>query len=88
MAEGQRNPAQTGCDPDYAPYFGRYFPIDAIGRTFFTLPFRDATGLAKYPVDGPRLAKSRVVLRLYEAKDHFTRRLVTPEIRLRDWQGE
>jgi len=29
-----------------------------------------------------------VVLRLYEAKDHFTRRLVTPQIRLRDWQGE
>jgi hypothetical protein len=88
VPSGQRNPAQTGCDPDYAPYFGRYFPSDAIGWTFFNLPFRDATGLAKYPVDGSRLAESRVVLRLYEAKDHFARRVVTSEIRLSDWQGE
>jgi hypothetical protein len=88
VPSGQRNPVQTGCDPDYAPYFGHYFPGDAIGRTFFTLPFRDATGLAKYPVDGPRLAESRVAMRLYEAQDHFARHLITPEIRIRDWQGE
>ena len=27
MPGGERNPVQTGCDPDYAPYFGRYFPM-------------------------------------------------------------
>jgi hypothetical protein len=88
VSSGRRNPVQTGCDPDYSPYFGRYFPIDALRGAGFTLPFRDATGVAKYPVDGARLAQSRVVMRFYDATDHFTRQLVTPEIRLRDWQAE
>jgi hypothetical protein len=35
-----------------------------------------------------RLAEYRVVMRFYDAEDHFTKRLVTPEMRLKDWQAE
>jgi hypothetical protein len=51
------------------------------------LPFHDPSGLAQYPVDGSQLAESRVVLRIYQPLDHFTRRLVIPEIRLKDWES-
>ena len=51
------------------------------------LPFHDISGLAQYPVDGSQLAESQVVLRTYKPLDHFTRRLVIPEIRLKDWES-
>jgi hypothetical protein len=87
VATGRRNPMISDCDPDYAPYFGSDFIYDAMGRFGVDLPFRDPAGLTHYPVDGPLLPASRVVLRTYEAEDHFSRRLVGPEIRLRDWQA-
>jgi hypothetical protein len=52
------------------------------------LPFRDQTGLAHYPVAGQKIPESRVVARIFEPQDHFTRTLIVPEIRLRDWEGE
>ena len=58
-----------------------------MGRFGRNLPFRDPTGLAHYPVDGSQLAESQVVLRTYQPQDHFTRRLVIPEIRLKDWDS-
>jgi hypothetical protein len=51
------------------------------GRTQVTLRCLQA----QYPVDGSQLAESQVVLRTYQPLDHFTRRLVIPEIRLKDW---
>jgi hypothetical protein len=88
VTSGRRNPMISDCDPDYAPYFGSNFVYDAMGRFGVELPFCDPTGLAHYPVDGPLLPASRLVLRTYDAQDHFTRRVVTPEIRLSDYQGE
>jgi hypothetical protein len=52
------------------------------------LPFRDPSGLAKFPVDGPQLPQSRVVIRVYEPEDHFTRSLTIPEIRLKEWEAQ
>ena len=52
------------------------------------IPFRDASGLAKFPVDGPRLPNSRVVIRVYEPEDHFTRSLVISQIKLKDWEAQ
>jgi hypothetical protein len=88
VTTGRRNPMVSDCDPDYAPYFGSFFVYDAMGRFGVDLPFRDPTGLTHYPVDGPLLPNSRVVLRTYEAEDHFSRRLGVPEVRLKDWQAE
>jgi hypothetical protein len=86
IPSGRRNPPISFCSPDYAPYLRRSLP-DAMGRFGRNLPFRDPTGLAHYPVDGSQLAESQVVLRTYQPLDHFTRRLVIPEIRLKDWES-
>jgi hypothetical protein len=52
------------------------------------LPFRDPAGLARVPVDGSKLPESRAVLQLYRVQDHFTRQLVIPVVRLKDWEAE
>jgi hypothetical protein len=83
---GRRNPAISACSPDYSPYLRRSLP-DAMGRFGRNLPFRDPSGLAQYPVDGPQLAESQVVVRTYQPLDHFTRRVDIPEIRLKDWES-
>ncbi len=81
---GRRNPVRFSCSPTYSPYFGQYVP-DAMTRFGVGLRFRDPSGLTKYPVDSSQLAEARVVLRVYQAQDHFTRRVVIPSVRLSDW---
>jgi len=49
--------------------------------------FHDLSGLTKYPVDASKLPESRLVIRVYRAKDHFTRQLVIPKIRWSDWES-
>jgi hypothetical protein len=83
---GTRNPSRFSCSPDYSPYFGQYVP-DSMVRFGVAVPFRDPSGLVKYPVGFSQLAQSRVVMRVYRAEDHFTRQLVIPEIRLSDWES-
>jgi len=84
---GTRNPARSTCRSDYSPY--GYYPLpDSLVRFGTNLPFRDPSGLAKYPVDGPQLPKSRVIIRVYEPQDHFTRSLVISQIKLRDWEAQ
>ena len=83
---GQRNPERSPCHGEYSPYSG-WFTGDNMARFGGNLPFRDATGLAKFPVDGPQLPASRIVIRMYEPEDHFTRSLVIPEVRLGDWES-
>jgi hypothetical protein len=85
-ASGRRNPAISFCSPDYAPYLRRSLP-NSMGHFGRNLPFRDPTGLAHYPVDGSQLAESQVVLRTYQPLDHFTRHLVIPDVRLKDWES-
>lgn len=84
---GQRNPQRFGCDADYAPYRDWQVIPDGMARFGGSLPFRDPNGLAKYPVNGSKLAESRVLMQIYKAVDHFTRKLVIPEIRLSDWEA-
>ena len=84
---GQRNPERSVCSPDYSPYSGR-FGQDDMARFGVNLPFRDATGLAHFPVDGPQLPQSRIIIRSYEPQDHFVRSLVIPEIKLQDWEPQ
>jgi hypothetical protein len=81
---GLRNPEHFNCHPDYAPYAVHMFP-DAMSQYGDDIKFRDLQGLAKYPVDRPQLGEARLILKSYLPAAHFTRRLVTPEIRLDDW---
>ena len=86
-ATGARNPTRPVCRSEYEAYRVPPMP-DALGHFVANLPFRDALGLAKYPVDGTQLADSRVVIRVYEPVDHFTRTLAIPNIRLGDWEAQ
>ena len=59
-----------------------------MSRFGVNLPFRDPSGLAYFPVDGPQLPKSQVVVRLYQPEDHFTRHLMIPSVTLQDWESK
>jgi hypothetical protein len=84
---GARNPARSFCRSDYGPFRNDPVP-DNFARFGTNLPFRDPSGLAKFPVDGPQLPNSRVVIRMYEPEDHFTRSLVIPQVKLKDWEAQ
>jgi hypothetical protein len=86
---GMRNPPRSICSSAYG--LSRNLISYASNVTAHyggDIPFRDSTGLAKYPVGGSQLAQARVVIRLYEPVDHFTRTLVIPNIRLGDWEAQ
>ena len=82
---GRRNPESFGCWPNYTP-----FPQSALGDVLnqfgLSLPFRDQSGLAHYPIDGTRIQGARVSITAYYPIGHFRRRLVIPNIRLSDWE--
>lgn len=80
-----KNPARSTCRSDYGPFNDSPLP-DAFTRFGTNLPFHDPSGLAKFPVDGSQLQHSRVIIRMYEPQDHFTRSLVIPQISLKDWE--
>jgi hypothetical protein len=87
---GQRNPDRFGCG-NYASFarllLDPLFP-GALVPFSVNLPFRDPLALAHFPVDGSKLRQSRAVIQFYRVQDHFTRRLVIPEIRLSEWGAE
>jgi hypothetical protein len=83
-ANGQRNPVRSACGMHYSPFVDT-IDGDAVTHFAMTVPFRDTSGLAHYPVDGSQLADARVVMRLYSPADHFSRRVLIPSIRLSDW---
>jgi hypothetical protein len=82
-----RNPEAHFCNPDYSPpVIGKFFP-DAIYRMGGEVRFFDRTGMVRYPVDGSKLAAAKLVVTTFEARDHFTRHVDTPVIRLSDLTG-
>lgn len=86
-SSGAQNPPRSSCVSEYRPFGDKPTP-DNFARFGTNLPFRDASGLAKFPVDGSQLPQSRVVIRNYEPEEHFTRSLVIPQIKLRDWEAQ
>ncbi|KAA6457179.1 hypothetical protein DYQ86_22835 [Acidobacteria bacterium AB60] len=86
-SSGARNPARSFCLSEYRPFQDHPWPDD-LTHLGVNLPFRDATGLAKYPIEGAQLRSSQVVIRVYEPEDHFTRTLTIPAVRLREWEAE
>jgi hypothetical protein len=81
----QRNPEVSLCAPDYSPYPGHVLP-DALTRFSGRLPFYDPSGLVRYPVGGPQLAASRVVVTNFQPASHFVRRVLIPAVRLQEWE--
>jgi hypothetical protein len=79
-----RNPEAHVCDPDYMPVATNFWP-DALSRLAGEVPFFDRSGLTHYPVDGSKLVDSQLVVKIYEPRDHFTRHLNIPTIRLSEF---
>ncbi len=87
QATGLRNPEAHYCYPDFTPaVIGKFYP-DAIYRTGGEVRFLDRSGMVRYPVDGSKLTTARLVIATYEPRDHFTRHVDTPVIRLADLTG-
>jgi hypothetical protein len=85
VPSGRRNPVVSRCWPSYMPFFAEVQPDAMMRFGAATLPFHDPSGLAVFPVDGPMLKESRVVMRIYQPLDHFVRHVVIPDVRLSDW---
>lgn len=82
---GVRNPPNGFCGrPDYSP-LRLGFGADALNRFTEMLPFGNPGGVDQFPVTEPMLPQSQIKVQMYQAEDHFERRLTIPQIRLRDW---
>ncbi|HTV79993.1 MAG TPA: hypothetical protein VMF03_17210 [Steroidobacteraceae bacterium] len=85
---GLRNREVHFCIGDYTPaIFGSLLP-DGIHRTGVELPFFDRSGSVHYPLDGSKLADSRVEIETLDARDHFMRHVDTPVLQLADLGGQ
>jgi hypothetical protein len=84
---GLRNPELHTCFPDYSPPWVNQFWPDAIHRTGGEVRFFDRTGMVHYPVDGSKLADAKLMITTYEPREHFTRHIDTPIVRLADLVG-
>jgi hypothetical protein len=82
---GERNPPMTVCNPEYAPYFGKFL-FDDMSRFGTDLRFADPSGLTKFPVGEKQLNDARVVMRLYRPTEHFTRKVILENLRMSDWE--
>jgi hypothetical protein len=82
---GQRNPGEPpGCG-SFAPFLlSPRFPVLLPFRR--SVQFRDPSGLATYPVDGPKLPEAHVVVEVFQAQDHFVRHVVIADVQLKDWE--
>ena len=79
-----QNPSKVSCLPNYAPIYPMMIP-DGMSRYSVTLPFRDPNSSSNYPVQGKRLATSKVDIAVYTGDDHFNRRVLLSDIRMEDW---
>lgn len=85
VPSGRVNPPMFQCQGDYTPYFDAFWAAPFSARN---VPFRDLSGLAKYPVDGPQLRESQVVIETYQPVDHFSRTVVIPSTHVKDWTAQ
>jgi hypothetical protein len=85
---GARNPDRFSCRSYSPSVLNALIPVSLSMSVATSLPFRDPTGLTKYPIDGSRLGESKAVIQVYRVQDHFTQKLVIPTIRLGEWEAE
>ena len=81
---GLKNPESHICIRDYAPTLVANFWPDALHRMGGEIRFYDFSGLVRFPVDGSKVATARVIIKTYDVRDHFTRHVDTPIVRLAD----
>jgi hypothetical protein len=81
----RRNPELHLWNPEYAPYRRGRWLEDAVDRSQLSIPFRDLSGLAHYPVDDVPIAHARVDITVYDSVAHFRTTVTVPSVRLVDW---
>jgi hypothetical protein len=81
----QRNPGLHVCNLSYGPWHRVAFE-DAVGRSKLSIPFRDLSGLAQYPVNSAAIARARLVLTNFDPVAHFRSTVAIRSIRLVDWR--
>jgi hypothetical protein len=86
-AAGLRNPEFHSCMPLYGPLLISQLYPDAINRVGGELRFFDRSGMTRFPIDGSKLAQSRLTIQTYVPIDHFTRHVDSPVLRLADLTG-
>jgi hypothetical protein len=74
IPSGTRNPEVNQCVPDYSPYPDLLVRHNLSGH-ITQVTFRQNEGNIHYPVNEGMLPDSRLVMRIYKARDHFMRRL-------------
>jgi hypothetical protein len=84
--DGQRNPERRDCTPDYRPFAALW----AAPLTFFGIdvPVRDHLRLVQYPIPSSQIPESRLLVTTYRVRDHFTRTLIMPALRIAEWQTQ
>jgi hypothetical protein len=85
---GLRNPNLFSCRSYSPSVLNAIIPVSLSMSVAANLPFRDPTGLTKYPIDGSRLGDSKAMIQIYLAEDHFAQKLVIPSVRLSEWEAE
>ena len=80
----RRNPELHQCNPRYGPYRRRGLR-DAVDRVGLSIPFRDLSGLAHYPVGSAAIEHARIDVTVYDPVAHFRTRITVPSVRLVDW---
>jgi hypothetical protein len=85
---GARNPDRFNCRTYSPSVVNALIPVSLSTSVATVLPFRDPTGLVKYPIDGSRLGESKAVIQVFRTQDHFTQKVVIPSVRLGDWEAE
>lgn len=82
---GERDPEVSKCDPDYRPDLPGF--TDVLWFYGLDVPVRDPLGVAHYPVEPSQLGRSSLAVSIYRARDHFTRTLLIPQVRLDAFRG-
>jgi len=74
------------CPGDYKPYVGRLIPgassITAVAQLY------DPSGNVRYPENTEGLFQSKAFINVYEPLEHFTKTIVIPNIRFKDWTAD
>jgi hypothetical protein len=73
--DGRHNPEVRACGSDYRPFIPA--PMNIISFAGVEMPIRDSYGVAHYDVDGSQIQDSYIVMKVYEAGEHFQRRVAS-----------
>jgi hypothetical protein len=88
LSSGRKTPDRLNCEQaDYGPFPSWQLLPDGLAHFGGALAFRDPNGFATFPVIGSMLPESELVMHVYRAAEHFTRKVVIPEVRLGDWEA-